>query len=90
MVIDPIDGTFNFRAGLDHWCSPLALEDNNGLLLGAVHQPATAEHGSAGVTYPPRCDVGSRTHVMEAHGHHWYRAGNHRALAQAIELLNAR
>lgn len=175
-VIDPIDGTFNFHAGLDYWCSALALEDEQGLLLGAVHQPTSAETWIGGRDIPttlqgerlpplverplsecsvatyvhpaslanpeisdvlhavvanaatPRilgsgtCDlanvaagriglwvqhdcpewdwlpgkalvdgVGGCTSVVEAHGHHWYLAGNHGAVAEAIELLqNAR
>jgi fructose-1,6-bisphosphatase/inositol monophosphatase family enzyme len=175
-VIDPIDGTSNFHAGLDYWCSALALEDNQGLLLGAVHQPASAETfiggrdlptmlqgqrlppltdrplsecivatyldpasladpeisdvlhavvanaatprilgsgtwdlanvaaGRIGVWVQHDCPawdwlpgkalvdgVDGRTDVVEAHGHRWYLAGNHQAVAEAIELLqNAR
>lgn len=44
-VIDPVDGTYNFAAGLDWWCSALALTDGDELLLGAVH------HDSSGTTY---------------------------------------
>jgi fructose-1,6-bisphosphatase/inositol monophosphatase family enzyme len=40
-VIDPVDGTYNFVAGLDWWCSALALTDSDDLVLGAVHHPAT-------------------------------------------------
>lgn len=42
-VIDPVDGTYNFLAGLANWCSALALRDADGLVLGAVHQPAVDE-----------------------------------------------
>ncbi len=42
-VIDPVDGTYNFHRGLDWWCSAVALADADGVLLGAVHQPATGE-----------------------------------------------
>lgn len=42
-VIDPVDGTYNFVSGLAYWCSALALEDADGTLVGAVHQPSTAE-----------------------------------------------
>lgn len=38
--IDPVDGTYNFAAGSDYWCSALALADASGVLLGAVHRPA--------------------------------------------------
>ena len=40
-VIDPVDGTYNFVAGLDWWCSALALTDGDDLVLGAIHHPAT-------------------------------------------------
>ncbi|MDF1605572.1 inositol monophosphatase family protein [Nocardioides sp. YIM 152315] len=40
-VIDPVDGTYNFVAGLDWWCSALALTDGDELVLGAVHHAAT-------------------------------------------------
>lgn len=36
-VIDPVDGTFNFVAGLTWWCSAIALRDDDGIRLGAVH-----------------------------------------------------
>lgn len=39
-VIDPVDGTYNFFRGMDHWCSALALTDADDVLLGAVHHPA--------------------------------------------------
>lgn len=40
-VIDPVDGTYNFLAGLDWWCSAIALTDGDELLLGAIHHPAS-------------------------------------------------
>jgi len=40
-VIDPVDGTYNFVAGLDWWCSAIALTDGDDLVLGAIHHPAT-------------------------------------------------
>ncbi|HEY0905407.1 MAG TPA: inositol monophosphatase family protein [Acidimicrobiales bacterium] len=39
-VIDPVDGTYNFVHGLPWWCSALALVDEGGPVLGAVHHPA--------------------------------------------------
>lgn len=42
-VIDPVDGTYNFVSGLAYWCSALALQDVDGTVLGAVHQPSTDE-----------------------------------------------
>jgi myo-inositol-1(or 4)-monophosphatase len=38
-VIDPVDGTYNFVSGMAYWCSALALRDDDGVVLGAVHQP---------------------------------------------------
>lgn len=38
-VIDPVDGTYNFHRGLDWWCSALALDDGDDVVLGAVHHP---------------------------------------------------
>ncbi len=74
-VIDPVDGTYNFFAGSDYWCSALALTDGEGPLLGAVYRPATdslwigGRHlpttendvPVAGVLYEPlsRCSLGT-------------------------------
>lgn len=38
-VIDPVDGTYNFVAGLTWWCSAIALVEGDELLLGAVYHP---------------------------------------------------
>lgn len=48
-VIDPVDGTYNFAAGLDWWCSAIALRDETDVLLGAIHQP---EHDAVVVGGP--------------------------------------
>ena len=55
-VIDPVDGTYNFVAGLDWWCSALALSDGDDLLLGAVHHPATGRTFVGGPNLPPTVD----------------------------------
>ncbi|GAA1809109.1 inositol monophosphatase family protein [Nocardioides hankookensis] len=55
-VIDPVDGTYNFVAGLDWWCSALALTDGDDLLLGAVHHPATGRTFVGGPDLEPRVD----------------------------------
>lgn len=39
--VDPVDGTYNFAAGLSLWCAALALRDGAGLVLGAVYEPVT-------------------------------------------------
>lgn len=51
-VIDPVDGTYNFLSGLGTWCSALALRDQTGLALGAVHQPAVDEAWLGGRDLP--------------------------------------
>lgn len=55
-VIDPVDGTYNFVAGLDWWCSALALLDGDDLVLGAVHHPATGRTYVGGPGLPTRVD----------------------------------
>lgn len=52
-VIDPVDGTYNFVAGLDWWCSAVALCDGDELLLGAVHHPASGTTYVGGPGVPP-------------------------------------
>ena len=51
-VIDPVDGTYNFLAGMAYWCSALALRDDTGVVLGAVHQPVTGERWLGGRDLP--------------------------------------
>lgn len=51
-VIDPVDGTYNFVAGLDWWCSAIALLDGDDLVLGAVHHPATGRTFVGGPDLP--------------------------------------
>jgi fructose-1,6-bisphosphatase/inositol monophosphatase family enzyme len=55
-VIDPVDGTYNFVAGLDWWCSALALTDGDELVLGAVHHPATGRTFVGGPDLPTTVD----------------------------------
>lgn len=55
-VIDPVDGTYNFVAGLDWWCSALALTDGDELVLGAVHHPATGRTYVGGPGLPTTVD----------------------------------
>ncbi len=38
-VIDPIDGTRNFAAGIPFWCVLIAVTKNNDAILGAVYVP---------------------------------------------------
>ena len=55
-VVDPVDGTYNFVAGLDWWCSALALTDGDDLVLGAVHHPATGRTFVGGPGLPTTVD----------------------------------
>lgn len=48
-VVDPVDGTYNYAAGLDWWCSAIALRSLEDVLLGAIHQP---EHDAVVVGGP--------------------------------------
>jgi len=42
-VIDPLDGTTNFLYGFPSWAVSVALEDDQGGLVGVVHDPLRAE-----------------------------------------------
>ena len=42
-VVDPLDGTVNFLFGLPGWAVSIAVEDEEGALVGVVHQPTTGE-----------------------------------------------
>lgn len=55
-VIDPVDGTYNFLSGLSYWCSALALDDADGVVVGAVHQPVTGETWVGGRDLPTTLD----------------------------------
>jgi fructose-1,6-bisphosphatase/inositol monophosphatase family enzyme len=55
-VIDPVDGTYNYVAGLDWWCSALALTDGDELVLGAIHHPATGRTFVGGPDLPTTVD----------------------------------
>ena len=55
-VIDPVDGTYNFARGSDWWCSALALEDEDDVLLGAVHHAAQQRTWVGGPDLPSTCD----------------------------------
>lgn len=42
-VVDPLDGTVNFLYGIPHWCVSIAAEDNDGVVVGVVHDPNRRE-----------------------------------------------
>ncbi len=54
-VVDPIDGTREFVAGIPEWCISVGLVENGSPVAGGIHNPATGEWiiGSveAGVEY---------------------------------------
>ena len=46
-LLDPVDGTLNYAAGLPAWCSAVALLDTDGPLVSAVLDPVAGELFSA-------------------------------------------
>ena len=42
-VIDPLDGTVNFLYGIPQWCVSIAAEDDDGAVVGVVHDPNRRE-----------------------------------------------
>jgi myo-inositol-1(or 4)-monophosphatase len=42
-VIDPLDGTVNYLYGIPAWCVSVACEDDDGALVGVVHDPGRGE-----------------------------------------------
>jgi myo-inositol-1(or 4)-monophosphatase len=46
-LLDPVDGTLNYAAGLPAWCTAVALVDEAGALASAVFDPLHAELFSA-------------------------------------------
>lgn len=55
-VIDPVDGTYNFVAGLPWWCCALALRGPEDLVLGAVHDPTSGRTLVGGPDLPTERD----------------------------------
>lgn len=47
-LIDPLDGTTNYAHGAPHFCVSIAVEDQNGLVAGAVLDPLRNELFEAG------------------------------------------
>jgi myo-inositol-1(or 4)-monophosphatase len=63
-VVDPLDGTQEFLAGISEWCVSIALVENGRAVMGGISNPATGETflGSleCGLTYngkPARASV---------------------------------
>ena len=42
-VVDPLDGTTNFVFGYPHWAVSVAVEDEHGVLAGAIYDPSRDE-----------------------------------------------
>jgi myo-inositol-1(or 4)-monophosphatase len=42
-LIDPLDGTINYLWNVPHWCVSVAARDDEGALLGVVHDPSRGE-----------------------------------------------
>ena len=55
-LVDPVDGTYNFLSGLPIWCAAIGLRDRDGIVLGAVYQPATDELWLGGRDHPTTCN----------------------------------
>ena len=47
-VVDPLDATVNYTYRLPHWCVSIAAEDDDGPLVGVVHDPVRNEVFAAG------------------------------------------
>lgn len=41
--VDPLDGTINYLYGVPHWCVTLACADEDGAVVGVIHDPTRAE-----------------------------------------------
>ncbi|TVQ78656.1 MAG: inositol monophosphatase [Bradymonadales bacterium] len=46
-IIDPLDGTTNFKMGYPHFCVSIAFEENNQLQVGVIYDPLRKELFSA-------------------------------------------
>jgi fructose-1,6-bisphosphatase/inositol monophosphatase family enzyme len=55
-LLDPVDGTYNFAAGLPFWCTALALVSDDRPLIGAVAIPASGELWVGGEDRPTTCN----------------------------------
>jgi myo-inositol-1(or 4)-monophosphatase len=55
-LVDPVDGTYNFLSGLPIWCAAVGLRDRDGIVLGAIYQPAADELWVGGRGHPTTCN----------------------------------
>lgn len=56
-VIDPVDGTYNFTRGSDWWCSAIAVDGPDDVLLGAVHHQKSERTWVGGPDLPTTCNA---------------------------------
>lgn len=54
--VDPVDGTYNFTAGLTWWCSAIALVEDDEVLVGAVYHPHEDALFVGGPELPSTCN----------------------------------
>jgi myo-inositol-1(or 4)-monophosphatase len=54
--VDPLDGTYNYTAGIPFWCSALALVQDGSVLASAVYAAVSDELWVAGVDSPTTCN----------------------------------
>lgn len=54
-VVDPLDGTVNFLYGFPQWCVSIAAQDDDGELVGVVHDPCRDETFAAARGAGARC-----------------------------------
>jgi myo-inositol-1(or 4)-monophosphatase len=68
-VVDPLDGTFEFVAGIPEWCVSIGLVENGRAVAGGISNPATGETflGSieSGLTYNGMPAHASRMSTVE-------------------------
>jgi myo-inositol-1(or 4)-monophosphatase len=55
-LVDGIDGTFNFLAGIPHWCVAVGLEQDGEPAAGAVYDPSADELFVGGPGHPTTLD----------------------------------
>lgn len=54
--VDPVDGTYNYAAGLPLWCSAVALADGDDTTAAAIYVPVADELWTAGAARPTSCN----------------------------------
>lgn len=55
-VVDPLDGTINFLFGIPQWCVSVAVQDDDGTLVGAILDPNREELFTCVRGGEPRCN----------------------------------